>query len=217
VVVPPGSLQAENGFAETASQGQRTVDGPETLLRFGVASKTELRLTAPDYFGQVTTGSATGSGFGDVAIGAKQQLGPASGFDVSLVLTLSLPSGARDISSHGYDPSVQLPWSRALSPHWTVAGMLSMYWPTQQSRRNLTGEATFLIGREMTKRWNGFVEYAGDFSQQGGPRNLVHFGTTWKLTPRQQLDLHVGVGLSSAAVDHFIGFGYSLRLQMRRR
>jgi len=45
VDVPPGSLQAENGFAETVSQGQRAFDGPETLLRFGVASKTELRLT----------------------------------------------------------------------------------------------------------------------------------------------------------------------------
>ena len=52
VVVPPGSLQAENGFAETVSQGQRTFDGPETLLRLGVALKTELRLTAPATLGR---------------------------------------------------------------------------------------------------------------------------------------------------------------------
>ena len=110
VVVPPGSVQAENGFAETASQGQHTVDGPETLLRWGVASKTELRLTAPDYFGQIE-GSPGSSGFGDVEIGMKQQLGPAHGFDVSLIVSLSLPSGAAAISSHGDDPSVQLPWS----------------------------------------------------------------------------------------------------------
>jgi hypothetical protein len=212
VVVPLGSLQIENGFAETVSDGRSTFDGPETLLRFGLLSKTELRLTAPDYFGPVGTGSGTSSGFGDLAIGVKQQLGPTHGFDVSLVLTLSLPTGARAISSHGYDPSVQVPWSRALSPHWTVAGMLSTYWPTQDHSRNLTGETTFLIDRQVTKKWDGFVEYAGDFPERGGPRNLVHFGTTWKLTARQQLDFHVGVGLSSAAVDHFIGFGYSFRL-----
>jgi hypothetical protein len=187
------------------------------LLRFGLLSSTELRLIAPDYFGQVTTGSGGGSGFGDVAVGVKQQLGPASGFDLSLILTLTMPTGARALSSHGYDPSVQMPWSRALPPPWTVAGMLSMYWPTQQGHRNLTGETTFLIDRQVTKRWDGFVEYAGDFPKQGGPRNLVHIGTTWKLTPRQQLDFHVGVGLSSAAVYHFIGFGYSFRLQARRR
>jgi len=214
VVVPPGSLQAENGFAETASQGQRTFDGSETLLRFGVASKTELRLTAPDYFGPV----GMSSWFGDLAVGMKQQLGPTpGGFDVSLVLSLSLPTGASAISSHGYDPFMQLPWSRALSSNWTAAGMLSMYWPTEQSRRNVTGETTFLIDRQLTKTWDAFVEYAGDFPEQGGPRHLVHFGTAYKPTPHQQLDLHVGLGLSSAAVDHFIGVGYSCRLHVSKQ
>jgi len=214
VVVPPGSLQAENGFAETASLGQRTFDGPETLLRFGVVSKTELRLTTPDYFGQV----GMSSGFGDLALGMKQQLGPTpGGFDVSLVVSLSLPAGAGAFSSHGYDPFVQLPWSRALSSNWTAAGMLSVYWPTEQGRRNVTGETTFLVDRQLTKTWDAFVEYAGDFPEQGGPRHLVHFGAAYKPTPHQQLDLHAGLGLSSAAVDHFIGVGYSFRLQAARR
>jgi len=170
VVVPPGSLQAENGFAETVSQGQRTVDAPETWLRFGVASKTELRLIVPDYVGQV----GMISGFGDLAVGMKQQLGPISGFDVSLVLSLSLPTGSGVISSHGHDPSVQLPWSRALSSNWTAAGMLSVYWPTERGHRNVTGETTFLMDRQLTKMWDAFVEYAGDFPQQGGPRHLMH-------------------------------------------
>jgi hypothetical protein len=214
VVVPPGSLQAENGFAEAVSQGQRSFDAPETLPRFGAASKTELRLTAPDYFGQV----GRISGFGDLAVGMKRQLGPSPcGFDVSLVLSLSLPAGAGPISSHGYDPSVQLPWSRALSSNWTAAGMLSAYWPTEQSRRNATGETTFLMDRQLTKTWDAFVEYAGDFPEQGGPRQLVHFGTAYKPAPHHQLDLHVGWGLSSAAVDHFIGVGYSFRFQAVRR
>jgi hypothetical protein len=208
IVVPHGSLQAENGFAETVSQGLRTYDGPETLLRFGVASKTELRLTAPDYFGQV----GTISGFGDLTIGMKQQLGPErGGFDVSLVLSLSMPSGANAISSHGYDPSVQLPWSRPLSSKWTAAGMLSVYWPTVQGRRNVTGETTYLIDRQLTKSWDAFAEYAGDFPEHGGPRHLAHFGTAYKLSPHHQLDLHAGWGLSAAAVDRFVGVGYSFR------
>jgi hypothetical protein len=222
VVVPPGSLQTENGFTETVSQGQRTLDGPETLLRFGVASKTELRLTTPDYFGQL----GLSSGFGDLAVGVKQQLGPTpGGFDVSVVLSLSLPAGASAISSHGYDPFVQLPWSRALSSNWTAAGMLSVYWPSQAGHRNVsgevihrntTGETTFLLDRQLTKTWDAFVEYAGDFPEQGGPRHLVHFGTAYKPTPHQQLDLHAGWGLSLGAVDHFIGVGYSFRWQAVR-
>lgn len=209
LVVPLGSLQFENGFTETVSRGHQIFDLPETLLRLGVASKTELRLTVPDFFDQPGT-----SGLGDVAIGMKQQLGPTpGGFDVSLVLSLSLPTGARAISSHGYDPSVQLPWSRALSKNWTAAGMLSVYWPTQDGRRNVTGETTFLLDRQLTSRWDAFAEYAGDFPEQRGARHLVHFGTAYKPAPQQQLDFHVGWGLSAAAVDHFIGIGYSFRLQ----
>ena len=72
---------------------------------------------------------------------------------------------------------MQLPWSRALSPNWTAAGMLSVYWPTEPGRRNVTGETTFLMDRQLTKTWDAFVEYAGDFPEQGGPRHLMHFGT----------------------------------------
>lgn len=215
VVVPDGSLQFENGVAETTSQGQRTFDGPETLLRFGVGSKTEIRLTVPDYF--IPIASEASSGLGDLSIGVKQQLGPVGGFDVSLILSLSFPTGSKGFSSHGYDPSLQLPWSRSLSPNWTAVGMLSVYFPTQGDRRTEIGETTFLIDRQLTKTWDAFVEYVGDFPSSGGPRHLIHFGTSYKFKPQQQVDFHFGAGLSSAAVDHFVGVGYSFRLQVRHR
>jgi hypothetical protein len=211
VVVPLGSLQFENGMAETVSGGQRTFDVSETLLRFGAASKTELRLSVPDFFIPISSGSS--SGFGDLSIGVKRQLGPLDGFDVSLVVSLSLPTGSKAISSHGYDPSVQLPWSRSISRNWTAAGTFSVYFPTQSDRRNTTGETSFLIDRQLTTTWDAFVEYVGDFPSRGGPRHLIHFGTACKLRPQQQLDFHGGAGLSSATVDHFIGIGYSFRLQ----
>lgn len=207
VVAPSGTIQVENGFADTVSQGQRTLDGPETWVRIGVASKTELRLIAPDYFGP----QGMGSGFGDLAVGVKLQLGPLYGFDVSLVLTLSLPTGARAISSHGYDPSVQLPWSRSLSANWTAAGMLSVYGPTEDCCWRVTGETTFLVDRQLTGKCDAFAEYVGDFPEYGGPRHLLHFGSAWKLTANQQVNVHFGVGLSAAAVDRLVGVGYSFR------
>jgi hypothetical protein len=80
------------------------------------------------------------TGLGDLSVGFKQQLGPTrGGFDVSLIPSVSLPTGANLISSHGYDPTVQLPWSRALTKTWTAAGMFSLMWPTEGARRNLTG------------------------------------------------------------------------------
>jgi hypothetical protein len=218
IVVSAGSFQAENGFLETNNQGQSIIDGPETLLRLGVATRTELRFTVPEYYQDLTNTGGPGSGFGDFAVGVKQQLGPTlGGFDVSAILFLSFPTGARSVSSGGYDPGLQVPWSRALSAQWTAAGMFSLYWPTQGHTRNLTGESTFMLDRQLTGPWDAFVEYAGRFPERGGPQDLLHFGTALKIAKRHQLDFHVGVGLSSAAVSHFIGFGYSFRFQGFRR
>jgi Putative MetA-pathway of phenol degradation len=215
VVVPPGSLQVENGFLETGAQGQSVVDAPESLVRFGLAKTTEVRFTVPDYFHNLTSNG--GSGFGDFAIGVKQQLGPTHGFDVSAIAFLSFPTGANGVSSGGYDPGLQVPWSRSLSANWTAAGMFSVYWPTQGRTRNVTGEGTLLFDRQLTKPWDAFVEYAGDFPEVGGPRHLLHFGTAVKIAKQQQIDFHVGVGLSSAAVDHIVGVGYSFRFQAIHR
>ncbi|MFZ0861480.1 MAG: transporter [Candidatus Sulfotelmatobacter sp.] len=215
VVLPAGSLQMENGFLETSSQGQSVLDGPESLVRFGVAKRTELRFTVPDYFHNLS--AAGGSGFGDFAFGVKEQLGPTrGGFDVSAIVFLSFPIGANGVSSGGYDSGVQVPWSRALSTNWTAAGMFSVYRPTEDRTRNVTGESTFLLDRQLTKPWDAFVEYAGDFPEVGGPRHLLHIGTALKIAKQQQIDFHVGVGLSSAAVDSFIGIGYSFRFQAIR-
>ena len=217
VVVPSGDLQVENGALETRGQGQSAIDAPETLVRVGVAKTTELRIAIPDYFHNLTARDGIGSGIGDLVLGVKQQLGPTHGFDVSVIAFLSLPTGASGVSSGGYDPGLQVPWSRALSANWTAAGMLSVYWPTQGRARNVTGESTLLLDRQLTKPWDAFVEYAGDFPAVGQPRHLLHVGTAFKLGAQQQIDFHVGVGLSSAAVDHIIGVGYSIRCQAIHR
>ena len=193
---------------DTGDQGQRTLDWAETLLRFGVATKTELRLTTPDYF----RGAGMNRGLATWSSGRSGNLAPARGSDVSLVVSLSMPTGAAPYGATVMIHSWKLPWSRALDANWTAAGMLSVYWPTQNDRRNVTGETTFLMERQSMKTWDAFVEYAGDFPESGGPLHLLHFGTSYRPRLKQQIDVDYGVGLSSATVDHFIGVGYSFRL-----
>jgi len=55
--------------------------------------------------------------------------------------------------------------------------------------------------------------------ERGGSRQLLHFGTELRIGRRQQqqVDFHFGVGLTAAAVDHFIGIGYSFRFQAIHR
>jgi hypothetical protein len=213
-VVPKSELVFENGLTETGNQGQQSVDLPETLLRFGITSKTEFRFTAPDYFANYNDGRGGASGFGDLALGVKQQLvATSNGFDIALIASLSFPTGADRLSSHGYDPALLLPWSHPISKNWTAAGMFSVAWPTEGARRNATGQASFLLDRQLTSRWDAFLEYGGYYPERGGPEHILHTGTSFKLTNNQQLDFHVGFGLSSAAVDHFVGFGYSFQFQ----
>jgi hypothetical protein len=91
VVVPCGSLQFENGFQVTGTGGQHSPDFPETSVRFGIAVKTELRNSVPNYF-QDDAAASGANGFGDLTLGLIRQLEPISGFDVSLIPSVSLPS-----------------------------------------------------------------------------------------------------------------------------
>src|SRR5579872_5171405 len=91
VVVPKGSLQLENGITWTSDHRANTIDLSETLMRFGVSTRTEIRIVVPNYLGGLS-GPDTASGFGDIALGMKQQLGPVpGGFDLSVIAALSLP------------------------------------------------------------------------------------------------------------------------------
>jgi Putative MetA-pathway of phenol degradation len=150
-------------------------------VRFGINKRTEFRFRVPDHFYHLSAGGRPGSGFGDFALGVKERLGPTPGkFDVSVIVFLSFPTGANTLSSGRYDPRLQVPWSRALSSNWTVAGMFSVYWPTQDHTRNMTGEFTFVLDQQLAKPWDAFVEYAGDFPEVGGPRHLLHFWNSSK-------------------------------------
>ena len=208
-VVPRGALQIESGLQATDNTGQWTLDLPETLVRYGLIENTELRLAVPNYFLHQPVAGSTTSGFGDLGIGVKQQLGTLAGFNLLLIPLLTLPTGARGISSGGYDPGLQLPWARSLTSDWTVAGQLAAYWPTEDGSRNYTTELTVLIDRQLRVPWDAFIEYAADIPRRGGSRQLLHAGTAYKLAPHHQIDFHVAVGLTHAAPRGFVGVGYS--------
>lgn len=208
LAVPRGGLQIENGMLGTDQRGNWVLDLPESLIRYGLLRKTELRLYVPDYYHNFAPGGA--SGFGDIAFGLKRQFGPIGGFDVSAIFFLSIPTGARGVSSRGYDSALQVPWTGKISENWTAGGQVAFYWPTQGGSHNFTGETAFFMDRQLTKPWDAFVEYAGDFPQRGGTRQQIHFGTAYKITPHQQLDFHFAFGLTGAAPKGYVGVGYSI-------
>lgn len=211
IVVPKGSWQIENGMTWTSGHGTQTFDLSESLMRFGASTRTEVRIVVPNYLGGISGPDATG--FGDIALGMKQQLGPLpGGLDLSMIVAVNLPTGASGVSSHGYDPFIKFPWSKELKAGWSIGGMQSVFWNTESGKRNGLWEPTLYVEKELTKPWDAFAEYAGDFAQRGGPKEIAHFGTAYRVTPKQQVDFHFGFGLTHRAPSHFFAVGYSLRI-----
>lgn len=211
IVIPKGSLQVENGVTWTTDHGSQTFDLSESLVRFGLSTRTEFRIVVPNYFGRLSGPDSTG--FGDMALGMKEQFGPLpGGLDLSMIVAVSMATGASKVSSHGYDPFIKFPWSKELKEGWSVGGMQSLFWNTDGDRRNGLWEPTIYIEKEVRKPWDVFAEYAGDFAQRGGPREIAHFGSAYKLTRTQQVDFHFGFGVSHSAARHFFAVGYSLRI-----
>ena len=209
--VPKGMVQVENGVRVTSDQGQRTVTFPETLVRIGVLSSTELRLTAPAYAHDAVAPSGVRSGFTDFALGVQQRLHKSEAFALAVILTLSPPTGSAAISGPHYEGSLQIPWS-VESKKWMVGGMLSVYSRFPNGLFKTTGQSTFVVDRK-TKSWDFFGEYVGNFPAAGSPLHVVRAGAMYYITPNQQLDFAIAAGLSVAALNHSATFGYSFRFR----
>jgi len=142
LVVPTGSLQAENGVNWTTRPGQGALDGPDTRLRLGVAHCSELLVDLPDYSGGIYR--AAPDGFSDIAPAIKHQFEALpEGTTASAIVGLGLPTGTHRISGTGYHPYIQFPWSQAIAEGWSANGMVSTFWFTDQPAGNATVEATF--------------------------------------------------------------------------
>lgn len=210
VVVPSGSLQVESGVTWNAEEHSNIVDGPETNIRVGVAHCTEIFFGVPNYVYAI--GGRAPAGFSDFATSAKVELPGFYGFATAPTAGLSFPTGGNQISSHGYDPYLQLPWRHEIDENWSVDGMFTVTWFTSEPQQNPTFQPTLEIERDFAEVANLFAEYVAQFPQHARPTYLLDGGGFWRVTPRQQLDLSAGFGLNSASPDHFVGLGYSFRL-----
>jgi hypothetical protein len=209
VVVPKDSLQVENGINASAREGSRFVDGTNTRLRAGIANCLEFLIDVPTYFAKVSGPEA--SGFSDIAPAIKWQISPIPGkVDLSAVFGVALPTGSAGIAGRGAQPYLQFPWSWELRSGWGLSGMLTEFIRPSDPTRAIT-EATFVVEKTVTERASLFVEYVGDYPANGSPAQLVNSGGLYHLTPDQQVDFHVALGLNRNAPSYIVGVGYSVR------
>jgi hypothetical protein len=211
VVVPQGSFQNENGINFSQRDGGRALDGTDSRLRWGVAPCLEILVDIPTYFAALR--APLNSGFTDVVPAVKWQISSIPGkFDLSATLGAGLPTGTKAIAGPGVQPYVQFPWSWQLSGGWSISGMLTNFFMPADQTNKLSTETTFVLERELGDRAFLFIEYVGDYHVHGGPSYLFNSGGGYRITPTQQIDFHVGVGLNDNAPAYIFGMGYSFRL-----
>jgi Putative MetA-pathway of phenol degradation len=210
VVVPPGSLQFENGVNLSARDGGRSVDGTNTRARLGIVPCFELLVDLPSYVGNVR--APGNSGFTNVAPGIKWQISPIPGkFDLSFASGVALPTGAVDIAGRGAQPYVQFPWAVELHDGWGISGMLTEFFrPSDPISKRIT-ETTFVLEKSLTEKFKLFTEYVGDYPDGAIPTQLWNSGGLYRLTPTQQVDFHIAFGLNHSSPTYIVGVGYSFR------
>jgi Putative MetA-pathway of phenol degradation len=207
-VVPLGSLQVENGVNWAVRQTLQVLDASETRIRFGAAHCGEILVDVPNY-ARALNGPAS-SEFSEVVISVKRQLFVQSpSFTISVAAGVGVPSGGTGMADRGYNPYIQFPWSRSIAHDWSVNGMATVTWSTVAKT---LFEPTLSLERELGLRCDVFVEYVGDYRSQEQSSQIIDVGGGWHVTPNQQLDFHIGAGLSSAAPHHYVGVGYSFRV-----
>jgi hypothetical protein len=210
IVGPAGSLQIEDGINWTVHPGQDTLDGPNTRLRFGLGDCTEMLVDLPDYTGGVSGHGP--SGFSDIAPAIKHELlGLPTGLNASVTAGLAFPAGATAISGNGFNPYLQLPWTKDLGDGWTAGGMFSATWLTGQPQSATVLQPSVLIDRQVSDHADVFAEYIGDYLTRGLPAQAMNFGGSYRLAQTQQIDFHAGFGMNRNSPDYFVGVGYSLR------
>jgi Putative MetA-pathway of phenol degradation len=211
VVVPVGSFQSENGVDANGRDGGRAIDGTNTRWRLGLAPCVEVLVDVPSYFASVKVPGA--SGWTDVAPAVKWQISPVPGkIDLSMTVGAALPTGTFAIAGRGLQPYLQFPWSWQLRDGWSVGGMITEFFrPVDFSARQIT-ETTFVIEKELTEKIAVFAEYVGDYPKDSGPSLQINSGAVYRLTPTQQIDFHVAVGLNHNAPSYIVGVGYSFRI-----
>lgn len=224
-VVGTHRLQLETSLQWDRQRGdddhERQLSTP-TLLRFGLSPSFELRLETDgrDIVHDVDQASGertTTVGYADTALGFKWRFAEQQGLRPSLALLgeVELPSGSRELRGRGARPAVYLPAGWDLDKGLSLQFMPGV--ATENDERGARYRYGFLaltLGKELSEKWQGFVELATPqiaSGEHGGTQAAVDGGFMFRLSKDCQFDASLVRGLNRRTPDLSFAFGVSIR------
>ena len=190
---------------------------PLALARIGLGHRTELRL-GTDGFATVTSAGVRTSGSADVEVGLKVRLLDQSraGIDMALIPMASLPTGSQAFSSNAIDPTVKVTFARSVPAGFDLTGNVNVAGISDGHGRFVQNAVSILVGHDLIWGLGGFLESYrfSELDRGGTPATTIDWGVSHSVGLGMQADIEAGRGVSAAAPDWFVGFGFAIK---RRR
>lgn len=232
-LVPRGHAHVELGFGYTCDhedqERSRTASVGATALRVGVLDDLELRIKwggmsledthYPDkspagrsYIHHENIDGAT-----DMSVGFKLPVLRHSDSNLlpnlSLIPSISLPTGSDTKTSGDVDPALELAWNYPITGRLTLYGTGAIASVTDSDGRFAQSSGSLAAGYALTDRLSFFVEYFGIYpnTRSADCQHNINGGPVFLINNNVQIDFAVGMGLNEESPDFFANVGLSIR------
>ena len=211
--IPRGRVQIEAGYTRETFGSLHADHAPELLIRTGFLPHTELRL------GYDRTWIPGPDDPDELSAGLKYAFDPGLAPWAFAVIGAGTWTRARasDLQSES-DFAVDLigVWSREISSRWSIGGIAGGVWDDVDDKGTNAAIGTVSLGASLGDRAGTFFEWAAEIPSNGDGAHLAHHGYTLRLDRNFQLDVHGAIGLTDAAPDWFLGFGFGWQTGVTR-
>ena len=206
-VLEAGTTHLESGV-ELAIDGGRQFSAGQIVVRWGLPFA-ELQALVNSFVISRSPDQAA-EGFEDLGLGLKIPLVAREDdrLRISVLASLSLPTGSRFLTNDEAVPAAALLVDRAVSERWSVSTTLG--YTAGPGEEPDAVSVTLTPGASIPGPFNldAFVGYAGFFSA-GPDRHVVEGGLMFGATSDLQLDANWGIDIDTG--DYFVGIGFARR------
>jgi hypothetical protein len=214
VTTRPGTLTVDAGASARWSLGTTTYRVGEFNVRVPMTSRVEARFYANSYaWREGTAGDAEGRE--DLSLAVATMLVTYHRFRpvATLIVRLDSPTGSLPGGERTWRPTAR--WALG----WELPGRVALHSNLGIASETRGGErfsrefASIWLSRNLTGRLGAYVEVYGMTRERpaGQPTRYLHGAVTFLVLPWMHLDLHAGMGSSSAGSPRWIGVGVRQR------
>jgi hypothetical protein len=215
-----GHALLETGYTNAVTTGAAdsvTASYPQLFARIGIGQHLEFDFTPPS-FQRTSSPNVVASGWTDVGLGAKYEMGYTSKAVWGLSAAVSTPTGDPGFSAGASQYIVNANWSYSFNSEWAAAGTLGFDALAGPNAAGMTQRYGALVpSAEITAAVSEdsqvFAEYAF-FSRSGpalGSKSIIDFGYQGDLGARVQFDIEYGFQptIIEGQRQHYVGAGLS--------